>query len=318
MPAAAASTVTLPLRRQVVHAAVLLSMVSGCSTRSVDVRPHEADPAQFAAWTCERISDESDRVQFRAADVAYAVDARVGNNLIALSLGVTVFWPALLAMRPDGIEAEELAALKGRFEALRSASQRRDCPPPPETMNAQRAAELPLAAGERFVYEERASRTAAPHELGLRVTALKRDRIEFAIDRAGEALPDPWSQDLAGNSQADNRAPLVRWRRLLQPDLELGQVLAGELYAADPGAVGHARLRGQVVAQGVQTIAGRSFDVSVIELFGDAPMGENDSTRINGVMAVDRSGLLLRLELSSSNPAYSMRRRLVRVEPPTG
>jgi hypothetical protein len=34
-------------------------------------------------------------------------------------------------------------------------------------------------------------------------------------------------------------------------------------------------------------------------------------------MAVDRSsGLLLRLELSSSNPAYSMRRRLVRVEPP--
>ena len=52
---------------------------------------------------------------------------------------------------------------------------------------------------------------------------------------------------------------------------------------------------------------------------GDAPMGENDSTRVTGVMAVDRSsGLLLRLELSSSNPAYSMRRRLVRVEQPTG
>jgi hypothetical protein len=72
-----------------------------------------------------------------------------------------------------------------------------------------------------------------------------------------------------------------------------------------------------VVAQGVQTVAGRSFDVAVIELFGDAPLGENDSTRVSGVMAVDRSsGLLLRLELSSSNPAYSMRRRLVRVEPP--
>ena len=110
--------------------------------------------------------------------------------------------------------------------------------------------------------------------------------------------------------------PLVKWRRLLQPDLQLGQVLAGDLFAADPTALGHARLRGQVVAQGVQTVAGRSFDVAVIELFGDAPLGDNDSTRVSGVMAVDRSsGLLLRLELSSSNPAYTMRRRLVRVEP---
>jgi hypothetical protein len=312
----AAALVTSILRRQAVQAAVLLCAATGCATRSGDVPPHKADPAEFAGWSCERIDEESDRVQLRAADVAYAVDARVGNNMIALGLGVMVFWPALLAMRPDGMEAQELGALKGRYEALRSAAQRRACPPPPETMNAQRAAKLPLAAGERFVYEERANRRAPPRELGLRVLALWRDRIEFAADMAGETLPGAWSQDLAGNAQADNGVPLIKWRRLLQPDLQLGQVLAGDLYAADPTAVGHARLRGQVVAQGVQTIAGRSFDVAVIELFGDAPMGDNDSTRINGVMAVDRtSGLLLRLELSSSNPAYSMRRRLVRVEP---
>jgi hypothetical protein len=296
---------------------VLLCAASGCATRSSDVAPQPADPATFATWDCARIDEESDRVQLHAADVAYAVDARVGNNMIALGLGVMVFWPALLAMRPDGMEAQELAALKGRFEALRTAALQRGCPPPPETMNTERAAKLPLVAGERFVYEERANRRAPAHELGLRVVALRRDRIEFTADMGGQALPGAWSQDLAGNTQADNRMPLIRWRRLLQPDLQLGQVLAGDLYAADPEAVGHARLRGQVVAQGVQTIAGRSFDVAVIELFGDAPMGDNDSTRVSGVMAVDRSsGLLLRLELSSSNPAYSMRRRLVRVEPP--
>jgi hypothetical protein len=136
---------------------------------------------------------------------------------------------------------------------------------------------------------------------------------------AGIALPGPWSQDLAGNTRADNRAPLLAWRRLLQPDLQLGQVLSGELYAADPTVVGHARLRGQVVAQGVQSVAGRSFDVAVIELFGDAPLNEGGSTRLNGVMAVDRSsGLLLRLELSCANPDYAMRRRLMRVESASG
>ena len=267
------------------------------------------------AWDCERLYDESDRVQLKAADVAYAVDERVGSNMIALSVGVTVFWPALMAMRPDGVEAQELATLKGSFEALQVAAQRRDCAPPPEAMNAERAAALPLRAGERFVYEERAGRRAPAKELGMRVVALKRDHVEFAPDLAGQALPGVWSQDLAGNTRADSRAPLLSWRRLLKPDLQLGQVLIGELYSADPANVGPARVRGQVVAQGVQQIVGRSFDVAVIELFGDAPTTDGGFARLSGVMAVDRaSGLLLRLELSCSNPDFAMRRRLTRVE----
>lgn len=153
----------------------------------------------------------------------------------------------------------------------------------------------------------------------MRVVALKRDRVEFAPDLAGEALPGLWSQDLAGNTRADSRAPLVSWRRLLKPDMQLGQVLSGELYSADPAGVGPARVRGQVVAQGVQQILGRSFDVAVIELFGDAPTLDGGFARLSGVMAVDRtSGLLLRLELSCSNPDFAMRRQLTRVESAAG
>lgn len=301
------------------QAAVLACVATGCATRSSEVTSQKTDPVEFEQWTCERIDEESDRVQLRAADVAYAVDERFGNNMIALGFGVTLFWPAVLAMRPDGIEAQELAALKGRYEALRIASQRSGCPKPAATMNAQRAARLPLAAGERFVYEERTNPKAPVQELGLRVQALKRDRIEFAADMGGQALPGTWSQDLAGNCQIDNRVPLVRWRRLLQPDMQLGQVLVGDLYAADPLALGRARLRGQVVAQGVQQVVGRSFDVAVIELFGDAPTTDGGFARLNGVMAVDRtSGLLLRLELSCSNPEFAMRRRLTRVESAAG
>lgn len=300
-------------------AAALMCAAGGCATRSEEIAPAPTDPARYAGWDCERLYDESDRVQLKAADVAYAVDERVGSNVIALGVGVTVFWPALMAMRPDGPEADELAVLKGSFEALRVAAQRRDCPPPPEAMSAARAESLPLRAGERFVYEERAGRRAPTQELGLRVVALKRDHIEFAPDRAGEPLPGVWSQDLAGNTRADSRAPLVSWRRLLKPDLQLGQVLVGELYAANPNALAPARVRGQVVAQGVQQIVGRSFDVAVIELFGDAPTLDGGFVRLNGVMAVDRaSGLLLRLELSCSNPDFAMRRRLTRVDPAAG
>ena len=75
------------------------------------------------------------------------------------------------------------------------------------------------------------------------------------------------------------------------------------------------RLRGQVIALGVQTSLGRPFDAAVIELFGDAPMAGH-GTRLDGVMVVDRkSGVLLRLELHSGNPEFALRRTLTRIEP---
>ena len=296
------------------------ALLAGCASRSNEVMARPVDPSAYAGWTCERLFDETDQVQLRAADVAYAVDARAGNNMIALGLGVTVFWPAMLAMRPDGPEAVELAELKGRFEALRQATEAQACGPAPRLMAVRRAATLPVAVGDRLVYEQRASVDATPQRLGMKVTQLRRGQIAFEVDLDGQAMAEPWLQDLHGNPVLDGRPPLIGWQRLLRGTLDLGQLVSGDLAAAGE-TLPRGRVRGQVVAVGPQQLAGRQFDVAVIELFGDAPqpatsVGEHAaSTRLDGVMAVDRrSGVLLRLELRCANPAYAVRRRLVRVE----
>lgn len=295
-------------------ALALLALLSACATRSGDVRPLASDPAQFASWTCEAIADETDRVQQRAADVAYAVDARAGNNVIALSLGVTVFWPALLAMRSDGPDAVELAQLKGRYETLQTVARQRGCPPPSEALSSERAAALPLAVGERLVYEERIGSRGPVRELGLRLTALRRGEFDFMPDLGGKPLSLEWRQDTAGNLQPmRSPAGLVYWTRLLRRDLKLGDVLNGDVRNSDSEVVG--RLRGQVIAVGVQTRFGRPFDAAVIELFGDIP-SDGPSTRLDGVMVIDRkTGVVLRLELRSGNPDFALRRTLLRVEP---
>jgi hypothetical protein len=286
-------------------------LLGGCATRSADVRPTPADPASFAAWACDAMHDELDRVQQHAADVAYAVDARHGNNVIALTVAVTVFWPALLAMRSDGPEAVELAQLRGRFDALQAAAAERGCPPVPDTLTPAQAAALPVALGERLVYEER-PRRGPGREIGFRLTALRRGQFEFAADVAGSTLPQNWVQDTAGNlTPADGGTGLVYWTRLLKRDMVLGDVLAGSVHGEESSG----NLRGQVIALGVQTGLGRPFDAAVIELFGDVPY-RNTSTRIDGVMVVDRkSGVLLRLELRSANPEFALRRTLLRIQP---
>jgi hypothetical protein len=292
---------------------LLPSLLAACATRSADVRPAVADPNQFASWACDALYDEADRVRQRGAQVAYALDERTGNNIVALGLGVTVFWPALLAMRPSGPDAQELARLKGQDDAVRVALAQHTCPPAPEQLAPERAAALPIALGERLVYEERSAAGGPVRELGLRVAALRRDEFEFSPDLGGRALPLRWRQDRWGNQpQMPEGSGWLHWKRLLRPEMALGDVLSGEVIGGDSGGSG--RLRGQVIALGVQTALGRPFDAAVIELYGDVPQNGH-GTRLDGVMVVDRkSGVLLRLELRSGNPEFALRRTLNRIE----
>lgn len=291
-------------------------LAAGCATRSADVVAVPANPADFLAWECPALYDEMDAVQQRAAEVAYAVDSHAARNVIALSVGVTVFWPALIAMRPEGLEAAELARLKGRYEALQAAARQRACPSPPNVLAPEIAAQLPLALGERLVYEERQGARGPAHEVALRLEALRRGQLEFRLDMPG-APPRRWRQDLAGNAVDARGSGLLHWTRVLRRGLGLGDVVAGEVVDAG-GAEG--RLRGQVIATGVQNTLARPFDAAVVELFGEVP-GQDPAhgamTRLDGVMVVDRkSGVLLRLELRSANPDFALRRTLLRIEPP--
>jgi hypothetical protein len=291
--------------------AVAACVLAGCTTRAVDVRPAPADPADFATWSCDRIHDEQDVVQQKAADVAYAVDERAGTNILALGVGVTVFWPALFALRPEGPEATDLARLKGRFEALQIAATLKRCPPAGAELSAERAARVPVAVGERLVYEDRRDPRHAASEWVLRVSALRRGEFEFELESAGAR--GVWRQDRAGNVLAAPPGAL-HWPRLLRGELIPGAVTAGDIVVVGD-TLTRARLRGQVVAVGAQMVAGRRFDAAVVELFGDAQRGDS-STRVEGAIVVDRdSGVLLRLDLKSADPGYSLQRRLMRIEP---
>lgn len=283
-------------------------LLAGCASRSVDIAPAPANPAEFTAWSCERIIDEQDRVQLRAADVAYTVDERAGTNILALGLGISVFWPALLAARPVGAEGAELARLKGRYEALAVAARGKQCPAAGPELPASRAAALPVALGERLVYEDRVDARRPPTEQVLTLTALRREAAELSGTDGSS-----WRTDPAGNLLSAPPGALL-WPRLLRPELDLGGITAGDLLVAGDPLL-RARLRGQVLALGPQTIGGRRFDAVVVELFGDAQRGDA-STRLEGAIVIDRaSGLLLRLDLRSADPAFMLQRRLLRVEP---
>lgn len=309
---AAQSPVAIKLLLHRLFCVLALLALLGCATRSANIAPAAANAADFADWDCNRLADELDLVQHRAADLAYTVDERVGNNIMALGVGLAIFWPAILAMRPAGPEAQDLARLKGRFEALQTASGLRQCPAPNAELAPEQVVTLPVATGERWVYEDRQDARRAAKPWVLRVTALKRGEFDFQLEAGDNHAGGLWRQDRAGNIVTAPTGAL-QWPRLLRADLPLGQVTGGDIVVVGDPLV-RARLRGQVVAVGAQLVAGRRFDVAVVELFGDVQRGEA-STRVDGAIVVDRaSGVLLRLDLRSADASFSLQRRLMRVE----
>jgi hypothetical protein len=300
----------------VVAAWAALMLLAGCTTPP-GVGAVGDEPGQFLHWRCEALHDEADRVQRRAVAVAYAGDLSGRRGVIAAGQALELFWPALRAMHTEGADATELARLERRHAALRGAAAQLGCAPQALVSSALLRPMLPLAPGDRLVYEERGGARRAATELTLILDTVRRGRFEFSAALGGQPLPGDWQQDLAGNLLASPAAAavgapgLLYWSRLLDVSPVLGAVVAGELRHTS-GA--RARARGQVIALGVHTAHGRAFDYAAIELFGEV-IGAAPAARVDGVLVVDRgSGVLLRLDLRSHDPAFDLRRTLMRVD----
>lgn len=285
--------------------------LAGCGGAPVASRPLPVSAADFARWTCAQVQEEQDLVQRKAIGVAYRPDSAAGDGMLNLAGGLSVYWPALLAMRPAGMEARDLSRLKLRFDALGDAVASKACGPV-----VPQAAAPARQSGDRLVYESRSSVRGPTTELALRATASGAGRVSYVEGETGRtdatAASGTWTFDTAGNlSAAPNGA--LWWPSLLRSALTLGQVTAGDIMlSGDPHA--RARMRGQIVAVGEQNVAGQRFDAAVLELFGDAPSGDA-YTRVEGVLVVDRAqGTLVRLELFSAHAAFNVHRRLLRVE----
>jgi hypothetical protein len=291
--------------------AALMTAGSGCALRSPHVATAPASSQEFSSWDCMRLQRELDRVQRRATRVAYAFDERAGNNIIAMSLGMTVFWPALLTMRSTQTEADELATLKGRFEALTQTIKQRACAPLGTESQALRGV---VRVGDQLTYEQRAGRRASTRSWTLVVGRVSAQGLELQSAPSDPPTGAPtavWQFDASGNLVRAPVGPI--WPQLLRDELVLGALISGELAdPADPSS--RARVRGQVVAVGPQVVSNRSVDAAVIDLFGDV-QSESASSRLDGVLVVERgSGLLLRLDLNSAHAGFQMQRRLMRIQ----
>jgi hypothetical protein len=103
-----------------------LMLVTGCSTPPAKISASYVSPMQYADYSCTQINGELQRVQRQLVQVTGAQQKQADNDAVAMGVGLVLFWPALFFLAGDD-KKEEVARLKGEYEALQQAAIRQDC-----------------------------------------------------------------------------------------------------------------------------------------------------------------------------------------------
>ncbi|WP_207173472.1 hypothetical protein [Halochromatium glycolicum] len=107
-------------------AVLALGLIAGCATPPDKVSASYVSPMQYADYSCAQLNGELQRVQRQLVQVTGAQQKEANKDAVAMGVGLVVFWPALFFLAGDD-QKEELARLKGEYEALQAAAIRKDC-----------------------------------------------------------------------------------------------------------------------------------------------------------------------------------------------
>jgi hypothetical protein len=142
--------------RKLISIALIGAMLSACATAPSKIQANYVSPLQYSNLDCDQLRAELYRVAGQVRVVTGEQARKANSDAWALGIGLVVFWPALFfMMTPD--QREELAELKGEYEALDYAAIERKCPVADEVRSARSQAEQVARAHGQSPSETQAS-----------------------------------------------------------------------------------------------------------------------------------------------------------------
>lgn len=127
--------------------------LASCASSPDEISASYVSPAQYHGYNCNQIRMEMQRVSRHVNQIAGHQQDEADGDAAAMGVGLILFWPALFFMIGDDKE-EELARLKGEYEALEIAAIDKECNVADEIQQAremrEKRQELRKEAQEEF------------------------------------------------------------------------------------------------------------------------------------------------------------------------
>jgi hypothetical protein len=122
-------------------AAILFTVVAGCSSSPDKISAAYVSPLQYQSYDCDQIRQELMRINSRVIEVTGQQQKTATKDAVAMGVGLVVFWPALFFLAAGEDKSAELGRLKGEYEALEKAAIEKKCSVATELQEAKRQRE---------------------------------------------------------------------------------------------------------------------------------------------------------------------------------
>src|SRR5690606_5692906 len=94
------------------------SILVGCATSPDKITGSYVSPIQYSSYDCDQLRMEMVRISAKVAEVSGQQKRQASNDAVAMGVGLVLFWPALFFLAGGNDRKEELANLKGQYDAL--------------------------------------------------------------------------------------------------------------------------------------------------------------------------------------------------------
>lgn len=128
------------MKKLAVSLAITLGL-AGCASAPEDIQPIYVSPSEYAGYSCDSMQTEMRDISRRVGQLTGQLDEEATADAWQMGVGMVLFWPALLFLEGgDGAQAHEYATLRGKYDALTEAHNRKGCEQvikPTETKNTE-------------------------------------------------------------------------------------------------------------------------------------------------------------------------------------
>ncbi len=104
-----------------------VALLSACASQPEDIQAAYVSPNIYANYSCPELFTERERLIARVNFVADAQADKATNDAVATGVGIVLFWPALFLLTAGSDREQELASLKGNYDAVELAITQRKC-----------------------------------------------------------------------------------------------------------------------------------------------------------------------------------------------
>lgn len=115
------------------------AILSACASSPDKISGTYVSPIQYSGYDCDQVRMEMTRISAKVNEVAGHQKRQASNDAVAMGVGLVLFWPALFFLAGGNDRKEELAGLKGQYDALTQVAIEKKCPVVQEMEAARQA-----------------------------------------------------------------------------------------------------------------------------------------------------------------------------------